>query len=457
MAPDPREVILGEWAHCEDEELARRLFPFIQAMHPGRRMVVTALGLSIMAGVGAGATGMLLLLLLLGVLGMVFSAVAGAGVEIELAGPVFTVVLPLWILGATVYIVWRTIPFRRATLASWMRSGFGHLWRAWWPVLIASILMWGVVLLIRLLPVHRMGYDPQQATAFAVLLQLIMLGYLGWVGGTQHRGEMLVDRAIIWWARRPDPLMLEGALRERCAASADAAGPWPELLEKRLMIYLQIPPALEQVLRDDLLGGSWEKRFYAVQYLTRRGGAIMEPLAGAAATGKYARLARWLMRCIGRETAERLAGRTEDVLCPACLCHPAPHRVRVARRRPVTYYGCRCCGQSETFRDYRPVVAVIGARMSERLADAEGEIRVNWLVWNRLFDCDRVEIVHATDYDVERFCIMVGNDTDARRISRYRRMAVTVAAACDLSENTLRILRSRFGRVAIGPAEGVTA
>ncbi|HOS44761.1 MAG TPA: hypothetical protein PK794_13815, partial [Armatimonadota bacterium] len=66
-------------------------------------------------------------------------------------------------------------------------------------------------------------------------------------------------------------------------------------------------------------------------------------------------------------------------------------------------------------------------------------------------------IVHATDYDVERFCIMVGNDTDARRISRYRRMAVTVAAACDLSENTLRILRSRFGRVAIGPAEGVTA
>ncbi|OPZ85642.1 MAG: hypothetical protein BWY76_01332 [bacterium ADurb.Bin429] len=469
MAPDAREVIIGEWARCEDEELARRLFPFIKSMHLGRQMLATTLGLSIIAGLGIGVIADIIITMLIFFSGLneVLSDTGVRSVKIDHVFPVtfeiwpvgtliFSVVCLLLPLGAVLYIVRRKIPFRRVTLANWMTSGFGHLWRAWWPVLIASALMWGMVLLIRLLPVHRIGYDPQHATIFAFLLQIIMLGYLGWVGGTQHEGAMLTDRAIIWWARRPDPLLLERALREQCAAATDT-GLWPEMLEQRMPIYLERPPALEQVLRDDLLGGNWEKRFYAMQYLARLGGVAVEPLAGVAVTGKYARLARWLLRCIGRETTARLTSRAEAVLCPTCLCHPGPHHVSIALHRPVTYFGCRCCGQSETFREHRPVVAVLDARVSERMTDDHGGIRVNWLAWDRLFDFDRVEIIHATDYDVERFCVLVGNDTDNRRISRYRRMPVAVAATCVLSENTIRVLRSRFGRVELAPAEGVRA
>jgi len=64
-----------------------------------------------------------------------------------------------------------------------------------------------------------------------------------------------------------------------------------------------------------------------------------------------------------------------------------------------------------------------------------------------LFDFDRVEIIRATDEDVERFAMQVGNDTDPLRKPRYAQMRCSLAPNCHLTENTLRILESLFGRV----------
>ena len=72
---------------------------------------------------------------------------------------------------------------------------------------------------------------------------------------------------------------------------------------------------------------------------------------------------------------------------------------------------------------------------------------MNWFQRKTLFEFDRVEIIEATDAEVELFAIQVGNDTDKIRKSRYENMVCTVHSKCNLSKNTMRILNSMFGSV----------
>ena len=92
-------------------------------------------------------------------------------------------------------------------------------------------------------------------------------------------------------------------------------------------------------------------------------------------------------------------------------------------------------------------MAILDAEWTEDQAQQDGQLRVNWLTRRTLFDFDRVEIIQATDEDVERFVIQVGNDTDTFRQPRYKQMRCVVAPDCQLSENTWKILRSFFGQV----------
>jgi hypothetical protein len=57
--------------------------------------------------------------------------------------------------------------------------------------------------------------------------------------------------------------------------------------------------------------------------------------------------------------------------------------------------------------------------------------------------------VQATDEEVERFAVQVGNDTDAIRKPRYKKMRCTVSADCQLSANTMRILKRIFGSIQV--------
>jgi hypothetical protein len=69
----------------------------------------------------------------------------------------------------------------------------------------------------------------------------------------------------------------------------------------------------------------------------------------------------------------------------------------------------------------------------------DGLLQVNWLARQALFDFDQIEIIRATDEDVERFTVQAGNDTDAFRRPGYALMRCLIAPDCRLSENTLRI------------------
>jgi hypothetical protein len=157
-------------------------------------------------------------------------------------------------------------------------------------------------------------------------------------------------------------------------------------------------------------------------------------------------LATQLLFDISRETAGRLGHQAARSICPYCLARCQAHKVRVYWWQPVTYYACRMCSQSRKFL-VGPLVATLDNRLTTERFRQDGILRVNWLTYRNLFDFDTVEIRQATDEDVERFAVQVGNDTDPLRKSHYKRISCVVSPECRLSPNTLRILAQMFGTV----------
>ncbi|MBE7469209.1 MAG: hypothetical protein HS114_08745 [Anaerolineales bacterium] len=161
---------------------------------------------------------------------------------------------------------------------------------------------------------------------------------------------------------------------------------------------------------------------------------------------------RQLMQDIAADTTTRVGHQPDSFYCRRCLTRCAAHSGQVTLIKTVTYYGCRTCRQSQALLEWPgPVIAVLDSRMTEKWVAQAGTVRVNWLLHRSLFDFEAVEIVQASDEDIERFAVQVGNDTDPLRKPDYELMTCRIGLTCHLSENSLRVLRSIFGSVERGP------
>lgn len=197
----------------------------------------------------------------------------------------------------------------------------------------------------------------------------------------------------------------------------------------------------------DFLSDCLEQSQLAVQL----GGEIIPALYPIAVdeTDKLTTLAQHLVRSIAQDTMVRFGRQLSHLLCKHCLTGYSMHTLRLHWADEVTYCGCRICGRSRDYVEWdsKRIVAVIDTNMMEKENwDAHG-VRVNWLKRQQLFDFDGVEIIRATDEDVERFAVQVGNDVDDDRKLNYKRMVCLIDQSCKLSENTVRILESLFHRV----------
>lgn len=165
------------------------------------------------------------------------------------------------------------------------------------------------------------------------------------------------------------------------------------------------------------------------------------------ATGKSFRdIATQLLLGIGRETTSRFSDRVSRIFCPYCFVQFDRCEFSLLRWKRVTYYGCRTCSQSRRFFEGR-IIAVLDNRLKRKNHQDDGILYVNWLELRTLFDFNEVRIVQADDEDVERFIVQLGNDTDPFRNFRYRQAICTVSSGCNLSENSMRILRQTFESV----------
>lgn len=151
---------------------------------------------------------------------------------------------------------------------------------------------------------------------------------------------------------------------------------------------------------------------------------------------------------ICQQATQRAAENWVPRLCPRCLIQFELLTVVLPDGGRITYFGCRACGQS---RHALPlpakVVAVLDSQDAREQVQLGDALRVNWLVRREMFDFDQVEIAQATDEDIERFAVQVGNDTDEMRQPRYATMVCTILPECKLSKDSIRILEQVFGRV----------
>jgi hypothetical protein len=184
------------------------------------------------------------------------------------------------------------------------------------------------------------------------------------------------------------------------------------------------------------------------------GGEAVPALQAIALEGDHSlqAVALQLLKDIGGQTQYRFSNRTDLLLCPQCLTRFGPHQVPLRWWQTITYYGCRTCGQSREFlQNDGPVIAILDNRPAAAQSQQQ-PLRINWLARRSLFDFDQVEIIQATDEEVERFAVQIGNDTDPVRKPRYQQMFCYIAAGCNLSENSRRILRRLFDQVEISTA-----
>jgi hypothetical protein len=137
-----------------------------------------------------------------------------------------------------------------------------------------------------------------------------------------------------------------------------------------------------------------------------------------------------------------------QLFCRRCLARFGQQEHHLKGVGTVSIPVCRLCRRAaHAMLDVEEVVAVLDTEMGLELSFAHAVIRASYLGHNAPFDFDRVEIARAGDYEVERFCVQVGNDADPFRRGRYRQMRCLVSEECNLSENTMRILGSMFGQV----------
>lgn len=245
-----------------------------------------------------------------------------------------------------------------------------------------------------------------------------------------------------WWRNRP--LLTE--VKQALLQADDPAGEWGNLLAQ--LADELASPASPAGYITMLNHRGWEERFIARQALVTLGAEAIYPLLELTGDqdGSWQRAAVWLLQSIEQETTARLAETKARPLCLRCLARCQAYTISIAFDTPMTYYGCRLCRQSRDIFDGE-AVAVLDAAMTEEWTTQNDQIRINWLARQSLFDFDRVEIIQATDEEVERFAVQVGNDTDPFRQARYSQLPCLVAPECRLSENTLRILQHTFGLV----------
>ncbi len=157
-------------------------------------------------------------------------------------------------------------------------------------------------------------------------------------------------------------------------------------------------------------------------------------------------IAQALLDDLARETTRRFSGQLGEYCCLRCYTNMGRYQTNTSILKRTTYYGCRECGHSRVVFTGK-VAAILDNQSQEKLLEENDTLGVNWLVHRNYFDFDHVKIIEATDEEVERFAVHIGNDMDKQRKKRYEKMSCVVQQNCELSENSIRILKRTFGRV----------
>ncbi len=134
-------------------------------------------------------------------------------------------------------------------------------------------------------------------------------------------------------------------------------------------------------------------------------------------------------------------GKALPLICTDCLAHYDQGNLL-----SQTKAHCRICHQNLR---YFPgfIVGVLDRTNDISQHQQDQTIRIGWWPDKKIIDFDRIEILNASDEDVERFVVQLSNDTDPVRRDHLPQITCQIAKDCVLSENTQKILRRTFKSV----------
>jgi hypothetical protein len=276
---------------------------------------------------------------------------------------------------------------------------------------------------------------------------------VGWMLGRGRRSKPRYLHQYrnfwVWWRQQPLGSEIEAALRCACQEPSATQKQWLAVLQS--LRRRKTASKVDINVVNQLQSPNWIERFTATHLLVASGGAgvtALQPIANRKSSTMRGTAIR-LLQGIEYETTNRLADGAPRLLCPDCLVHCSSHSITITDGPSLSFYGCRYCRQSHNFWDVAAVAVLDTGQVGDAVQHHGGVVRINWLLRRQLFDFDAVEIIQAYDEDVERFAMQVGNDTDPYRRPRYKQLRCLVDGDCELSENTMRILRRWFGQVGI--------
>ena len=297
--------------------------------------------------------------------------------------------------------------------------------------LVLSVLSWPLLLILSFWIFQNQNAIPPNAITVWASIG-VGLG-IGIVAGAKpnFKHDYKYRDLCFWWRKQPLPIEIKNALNQVNQIHPYRASAWKNLLSRS---EIEKKP---EVSPENYIAGlehdSWLERFIARHALVVLGGEAVEALLEEVKnpTNPLQQTARRLLLAIENETVTRIGKATLEPLCARCLLRCQYFALLPTQDFSSTYYGCRLCHQSQDILNGK-VSAVLDKTMTADLTQQAGLIQINWLTYRNLFDFDQVEIIDASDEDVERFAMQVGNDTDLFRKAKYKQIHCFIKESCPL-------------------------
>ncbi len=252
---------------------------------------------------------------------------------------------------------------------------------------------------------------------------------------------------FFWWKNRPTLSEVKEALVYfHSKFFVEEIKETLTLLEK---IQKNSPSA--ETLISYLESKDWKERFIGSQLLVNLGGEAVKYLVKEFYFPQLKEKIFYILKNISYETKKKISDKVDNLVCPNCIVYFWKHKIKVPQSEEmVTFYGCRECFQSRHYVEWskdKHIVAVLDREMDERDFIKNGIWYVNYFKLKTLFDFNLVELLKASDEEVERFCIQIGNDRDLYRKKRYKNIICTISRNCNLQVETLNMVPSLFKEV----------
>ena len=127
-------------------------------------------------------------------------------------------------------------------------------------------------------------------------------------------------------------------------------------------------------------------------------------------------------------------------------CQKHLRRFDLERVKRFTYGVCRSCRGSQHGMFVKSSFLMLDSSVSWKKLKKEATFWVNGFQLDELCDFDALIVGVCSYEDIERFCIMIGNDSDKERVKKYRRTTYRLREGNTITDKGLALLDRFFQR-----------